>query len=148
KVSQLLGGKRAGSGTPSSQTITVRSAVAPREIIYGQIRTSGVIIHQATSGAKGERLWTVIALAGHQVEEIGDVWLGAERIPSSNINSSTGAVTQSPFTGKLNIWRLTGTNAQTVQSDWDSAFSDVTSNHRGRGVALLIVRMERDGDAF
>jgi hypothetical protein len=148
KISSLLFGKKGGSTTPSAQTIMVRSTTAAREIVYGEVRKSGVLLHQASSGVNNKYLWYVLAMAGHQCEDITDVWLGTEKILDANINPSTGAVTQSPFTGKVNIWRYLGTDADTVQSDWDSAFSAVTSNHRGRGIAKLIVRIERDNDAF
>lgn len=148
KVSKALFGKKAGSGTPSSQTLMIRSTKAPREIVYGEVRKSGVLVFQGVSGSSNRFLWYVLAVAGHQVDSITDVWLGPTKITNAQINAGTGEVTAGDYAGKVYIWKQLGTDAQTAQSDLDGAFSAITSNHRGRGVALLVIRLEHDAEVF
>src|SRR5688572_8196965 len=68
----------------SGRVVQVRSSVESHKIIYGQARVSGPLVYVATanngSGAASpakdnKMLYMVIALAGHEVEEIGDVYL-------------------------------------------------------------------------
>ena len=58
------------------RTQIVRSAVAPHRIIYGQCMVSGPLIATFSTGNNNKYLYLVIVLASHEVEEIGDVWLG------------------------------------------------------------------------
>jgi hypothetical protein len=147
KISQtLFGSKTRGSGV-SSQQYTVRAALAPREIVYGEVRKSGVLIWEGTSGTNGRYLWRVLVIAGHQVESMTDVWLGPDLIPTGSIDGS-GNVTSGTYAGKVSIWRLLGTDAQTVQPDLDAAFSQIDTNFRGRGRALLFIRTDRDDKVF
>ena len=62
----------------SDRTQMVRSPIAARQIIYGQTKVSGVMVYISTTGTKNEYLHLVIALAGHEVEEIGDVYFNDE----------------------------------------------------------------------
>lgn len=66
------------------QTLSFRAAAAPAQIIYGETRAGGPIVFMTTSG--GERptdnqlLWMAVALAGHEVQEISDVYYSDEII--------------------------------------------------------------------
>ena len=53
----------------------IRSAVAPHKIIYGKAMVSGPLVFAASNGDGNEFLHMVIPLAGHEVEEIGDIYL-------------------------------------------------------------------------
>jgi hypothetical protein len=146
KISQSLAGSASDHQGPPSQTITAQGTIEPTRILYGQIRTSGVIGFYGTSSSAGglqDYLWFVITLAGHQSDAIGDIWLDSTQISSININASTGAVTQGAFTGFLNIWKLLGSSSEVVQPDWDAAFTAIGSNHIGLGVTKIVIRMLR-----
>lgn len=88
---------RKGSGAALEQnladrTFTLRSAVAPREIVYGRARIGCVFIRKPfTSGEHSQFLHMQLALrAGHEVESIDDIWFGDESIGPLN---SGGEVT-------------------------------------------------------
>jgi hypothetical protein len=147
KISQTLFGAKARGGIASSQQFTVRAALAPREIVYGEARKSGVLMWEGTSGTNGRFLWRVMTIAGHQVDAMTDVWLGPDLISSASIDGF-GNVTSGTYAGKVSIYRLLGTDGQNVQADLDSAFSEITTDFRARGRALLIVRMDRDDKVF
>ncbi|HEY3679030.1 MAG TPA: phage tail protein [Bradyrhizobium sp.] len=152
KIARALAGTPSNNQGPPQQSVTVKGTLEPRRILYGQVRTSGVVAFYGTSSSPGgssqDYLWFVIALAGHQVDAIGDVILDSTTIVSANINSSTGAVTQGAFTGNLNIWRLLGPSTEVVQPDWNAAFTAITTNHIGYGVAKLVIRMKRSTTAW
>ena len=147
KISKALAPKQ-GSAGPSPINVTARGTTEFRRIVFGTVRVGGLMTFYGASGTNNRYLWYVVVLAHHQVHDIRDVWLDTIRIPDADINPSTGAVSTSIFNGKLNIWRVLGTGAQTVQTDIDAAFTEWTSTHRLRGCAYLVIRMDRDDTAF
>ena len=66
------------SGLDRGLQTNVREATAPQEYVYGQVRKGGVITFVETSGTNNKYLHQIIVLAGHEVEEIGDVYINDE----------------------------------------------------------------------
>ena len=56
------------------RNVTVRSSDEAAAVIYGRMRTGGVLVYGKTHGYSGEYLSLVIALAAHEVDAIEDVW--------------------------------------------------------------------------
>lgn len=146
-VAKALGPKRAAGSVPPIN-VTVRNSTESRRVIFGQVRAGGVFVYYNTSGTNNKYLHYVIAYTSHQVSAITDMWLDTVKITNANINASTGEVTQSPMTGKLNIWKHTGTSTQAVDSALASAFVSWQSTAQLKGCAYVHVRMERDDTAW
>jgi len=125
-------------------TTTIKSAVAPRQIIYGQVRTGGVLLFAETSGTNNELLNLVIAFAGHEVYEIGDIYFNDELVPLSG-SDATGTYYQ-----YASIYKHLGTTTQTVDTDLQSAVGAGTwsDEHRLRGIAYIYVRLRFSTDKF
>lgn len=132
--------------------VTVRNTIENRRILFGQRRCAGSFVYINTSsstGSNADLLWYVIALVGHEVTSVNDVYLDNERIASADINATTGAVTGTTrFVGKLKIFKFLGTSGQVVQGDLNTAFAEITSDFRLRGTAYLVLQMTRDDVAF
>ena len=125
----------------ADRTQMVRSPIAARQIVYGQTRVSGVVVYMSTTGTKNEYLHLVIALAGHEVEEIGDVYFNDELALTG-----AGSAAQGRFTGYADIYKKLGSDTQTVETNLETATSGLTngkwtSNHRLRGIAYVYVRL-------
>ncbi|MFU8883096.1 MAG: phage tail protein, partial [Rhodobacterales bacterium] len=79
-VSALVGGvsyamqRRGMNDKTPAMGQTIKDPVAPRRVIYGERRVSGTLIHLATTN-DDKLIHMLIALAGHEVDEISDVWL-------------------------------------------------------------------------
>ena len=62
----------------------VRSAILPRRVIYGRARVSGPLVFAYTtdlnSGAKNFFLHMVVAIAGHEVEDYGTLYVNDEAV--------------------------------------------------------------------
>ena len=149
-VNKLLAPKMPSFDDPSlaSRTQMVRSPIAARQIIYGQTRVSGVIVYLSTTGTKNEYLHIVVALAGHQVEEIGDIYFNDELALTGAGSSATGR-----FTGKAEIYKKLGSDTQTVETNLEAATAGLTngkwtSQHRLRGIAYIYVRLTWDQQVF
>lgn len=67
-------------GSLGSQGLLVndKSPVSPHQFVYGQMRKGGTITYYETTGTNNKFLHQIIALAGHEVEEIGDIYINDE----------------------------------------------------------------------
>lgn len=147
-ITALNGSPNRGGPAPPWQFMA-NGSTYPRPIIYGATRCSGIVVFQQTSGSKNQYLWYVIAVAGHQLDSMTDVWIDNVNIPSASIDPTTGAISTGKYAGFANIWKYTGTDAQTVDTNLNAAFSGVwDSNHRGRGVAYMVIRLQQDSTTF
>lgn len=143
-VNKLLAPKMPSFSDPSltDRNQMVRSPIAARQVIYGRAKVSGVIVYVSTTGTKNEYLHLVIALAGHQVEEIGDIYFNDELALTG-----AGSAAQGRFIGYADIYKKLGSDTQTVETNLEAATSGLTngkwtSNHRLRGIAYIYVRLK------
>ena len=126
----------------------VRSPIASRQIIYGRSKVSGVVVYISTTGAKNQYLHLVVAMAGHEVEEIGDVHFGDELALTGSGSSATGR-----FAGKAEIYKQLGGPAQVAQPQLVTATAGLTDGkwtnaHRLRGIAYIYVQLTWDAEVF
>lgn len=131
--------------------LTVRSTVAPQQIIYGETRVSGPLVYANVCHSAGSTNNTdfcaVVALAGHEVSDIRDVWIDNTFVANGQINWGTdGYVNAGDFmtvSGPVaQFFRAFGTATQTAISYLTTNFSaDLTSDFRGRGIAYIVVRL-------
>jgi hypothetical protein len=91
------------------RAVVVRSAVAYRNIVYGRAMCSGPLVYACTDGAQKQYLWLVIALAGHEVAAIDDIWFNDASIGPLDGN---GDVTQGMY---INV--STGSQIESVTTD-------------------------------
>lgn len=148
KLSKALAGKKKGATGISPQLVTVRDTTPHWSIVYGEVRTGGTVVYYTTTGTNNNLLWYVIAVAGHQCESITDVWIDNELIQDSWINSSTGVISTGRFAGYVKIWKKLGTSAQTAETNLDGATSEWGSNHRGKGIAHVVIQLTLNADVF
>lgn len=133
-------------GDTSSRGILVnqKDPASPHDFVYGQIRKGGVITYYESTGTNNKFLHQVIALAGHEVEEIGDIYLNDEVVTLD----SNGFVTSDPWNSKIRINKHLGTATQTVDADLLAESEQIDANFTGKGIAYIYVRYEYDQDVF
>jgi len=161
-ASKLLQKKPEIQDLVRSRNLIVRSAMSPHRTIVGAPPpVSGTLVYAETRGDKKEYLYLVIAIAGHEVTEISDIWLDDRRIPTERINPD-GSLTVPPGSiysprlgvispkglqpGDVVVKRYVGTDAQAADSLLVSATSNWSSNHRLRGRAYVVVRLRNNSD--
>lgn len=135
--------KRANTGeSTSSQNAglqqVVRSAVANRMVIYGQAKISGPLVYASVTGARNERLHLVIALTGHEVQEIGDIYFNDDLIPSAMIDAR-GNILSGRYAGAAAILKHTGAPGQQADPFLMADDGNWTALHRGDGISYLVV---------
>lgn len=125
----------------------VRSPIAARSIIYGRCRVSGTIVYISTTGTKNEYLHLVVALAGHEVEAIDEIYFNDEEVPLSG-NQPTGF-----YSGVALINKKRGVPNDTADADLIAATASLTdgkwtADHKLSGIAYLYVRLTWDAEKY
>ena len=141
--------------TDASRQRTVRSTTEPYKTIYGETLVSGPISYIGMAGTNNEDLYHVIALAGHEVTDITDIYFDNELIQDSQINggsSAGGNVTAGTFGPKNStticiINKHLGTATQAADSMMVSTFADYTSAHQGKGIAYIAMKWKLNEDS-
>jgi len=132
------------------------NAVSPASdhaIIYGQQRVGGVIFYRSITNDQ-QYLHTLIALAGHECEEIGTIY--ADNVALTL--DGDGFVTNDDFQIKdadgnvvnsaLRINKHLGTSTQAADADLVAEDSAWTASHAAKGIAYIYIRAEFSGDVF
>lgn len=133
------------SGTATDRTQMVRQPITARSLVIGEKRVSGPICFVASTD-DNKYLHLVVALAGHEVQEIGTVYLNDEPVFSDDLDGS-GNVDSGKFDGKVRIKKHLGTADQAADADLIGV-GGWTSAHRLRGIAYVYVRLEFDRELF
>jgi hypothetical protein len=137
--------RRARAGLEQGRTIMVREPTASREIVYGEVRKSGTLVFAHVTGSKNEFIHLIVAVAGHEIEAIDDIFINDEIVALDG----SGVATSAPYAGLIRIKKYLGTDAQTADADLISeAPSFWTSAHRLRGIAYIYARLKFSNDAF
>jgi hypothetical protein len=133
----------APSGLENKGTLlNIREPAAAQEYVYGEVRKGGVLTYIDETGTDNKFLHMVITLAGHEVEEIGDIYINDEIV---TIDGS-GFVTGTRWKSKIRIIKRDG--SQTTANATMVSEAGVPSTFIGRGIAHLYVRLEYDADVF
>ena len=142
--------------TDGSRQRTVRGTTEPRKLVYGEALVSGPITFIGVTGDDNEDLYQVIALTGHEVEDITDVHFDDVVIPNADINSGaigggsvggTGIFKQQNGEDIVIINKFYGTDTQTAWFPAQVGFTNYTSNHKGLGVAYIGMRWRLNEDS-
>jgi hypothetical protein len=132
---------------PSQSAILVSgvSPVADHQIIYGETKVGGVIVYkEATDNNKF--LHIVVALAGHECEEIVTVYLNDEAL---TLDGDGEVTAPDKYVGKVRIKTHLGTATQAADADLINESDGLwTADHRLQGICYVYARLEFNADAF
>jgi len=141
-VSQGLAksGSRPASLSQRGQAVSVREPVAPHQVVYGRTRVGGTIVY--IEGTESNKyLHVVIALAGHEIDAVEEVYFNDEIITLDGNGMG--------YDGYARVKFGLGTAGQTAFADL-VAESDGkwTADHRLQGVACAYIRLEYNADKW
>jgi len=145
-------------GGDQGYLITQRGSTMPHQIIYGKTRIAGGIVFQGVTD-NNKYLHTVLAFAGHEVEDFETIYLNDEEITLTG-NEVTDAGNDNVY-GKfytregrpaVQIVKKLGTTTQTAVTSSDlggiSPPSEWTTDCKLLATAYLYVVLEYDADVF
>lgn len=130
----------------SGTTTQVKQPTATRTLVYGEQRVSGPVLDLGMTNSN-KYLHMVIALAGHEITEIGEVWLNDYPIASDHLDAD-GTVNTGRYDGLVRIRKHLGSPDQAADTLLITELPDRDSNHRFRGIAYIYVRLKWDQDKF
>lgn len=136
------------------QTVMVRSAVAPQEVVYGTTRKSGVVAWYDANGTSNKYLWFVIAVCEHEINGFNALWIDNVRVdlntditwenePTSGY-VDTAAFVDSDGNKLVKCGFYLGTSSQIADPDLVASSVYWTSAHTGKDVCYFWVRCEID----
>jgi len=142
----LMPKPRATSVANRGYQVNSRGAALDHQIIYGQVRTGGVIVYDEATGNNNQYLHRVIAVAGHEVEDFVEFYLNGEEV---TVNGSGVVTAPAKYANKVVIRTKSGTDTQAAESSLVASSAGLwTTNHRLRGIAYMYVEFTYDADAF
>jgi len=150
--------------------VNARDATAPVDFVYGQIRKGGTVSYYESTGEKNKFLHQIIVLAGHEVQQIGDIYVNDEIVTinaSDFVNDIAWAEkveTAAPaadggfseggeeYKSKIRIQKFDGSQtsapADLLAESELTGPNALTADFVGNGIAYLYVRYEYDGEVF
>ena len=139
-----------------------RAPTEPRQLVYGECRVGGTIVHMETTGVDNYLLHMVVVLAGHEIQSLEGVRLNDVDLTtsSSTISGSTVyTVTNADFTNSENENKFNDTGnlirytfedgSQTAVNGWmDAQLSSITTSDKFLDCAYVYIQMVFDSEKF
>lgn len=127
---------------PHGIAIIARSAVMPRQVVFGRAKLSGLLAYATSTNvfnvSVNGNLWNVIAFAGHQIQSYDGFYINDQFFDST-----------SQYFPNTTIFQHLGAASQTVDTNLQTAAPSVwTSSHQGNGVAYIIAKYLWDRNIF
>lgn len=123
-----------------------RQAVTERQLIYGEVRTSGPIVY-VTSTDGNKNLHMFIALASHECQEIGEIIVDDVSITADMI-AADGLVNAGRYINLMRIRKHLGSDSQISDSYANANIPDWSSNHRLQGIAYIYISLQWNRDIY
>lgn len=143
-LSQALTPKPKANFSAADRSLMIKQAIAPRRIILGRVRTSGVLTF-AQRPDNNTYLHIVLTLSGHKLDRLDELMFDDEVVPLDATGAATGK-----YAGL--VWAKFGngtdTGDQALHDDLRSWCSNWTVNHKQTGCGKIYVRMKRDQTKF
>ena len=164
-LGSLIGGMtskgiNASAGNFGSKFAT-RAPLAPRQIIYGECRVGGTVVHIETTGTDNYLLHMVVAIAGHEIESLETLRLNDinTTTTTSTINGSTVyTVTNADFTntendnnfgsGRLVRYSFEDGSQTAVNGYMNAQLASMGTTDKFLGVAYVYIQMVFDAEKF
>lgn len=130
-------------------TVNTLGSAAPTAVIYGEVKTGGVIFYQETTN-ENKYLHTLIAFCSHEIANFDEIYLNDEAVVFDNdVYAHEGTVTSpAKYDDKVRIKIHTGEDDQAADADLISESANWGVNHKASGIAYLYCRFEFDADVF
>jgi len=133
----------------TSQTLTFKSALAARRIVYGRTRAGGVYYPIATS-SDNKYFYAILIFGDGPFEAIDDIYFDDQIITLDGSAAETTLNGTGKWADKIRVTKHLGTAAQAADADFitDTAATGWTSNHKLSGIAYLALRLTFDPSVF
>lgn len=138
-----------GAADLAGQTIMQRNTIAPRRIVYGEVKTSGAVVFMETTNDNAD-LHYCVTMAGHEITAVDSVYFNDQVVASSlsdGVQYSVSATSDPDYSGKAWVTAHFGDPDQIADANL-VANTSMTVNHRLRNIAYIYARCTYDRDIF
>ena len=125
-------------GGMEGSTQTIKEPAAPRPLIYGTVRTGGVIIFADTTGDDNKYLHMVVAFAGHEINDYRKIFVNEKLV-------WVDGAYQGDWNQYVDI-RIHRGNETVADSVLVSRTTKWTNNHKLLDTAYIYVRLKYDAE--
>ena len=149
------------SGQNFGTKFATRAPLAPRQIVYGQCRVGGTMVHIETTGTDNYLLHMVIAIAGHEIESLETLRINDinTTTTTSTISGSTVyTVTNADFTntendnnfgsGRLIRYSFEDGSQTAVNGFMNAQLASMGTSDKFLGVSYVYIQMVFDAEKF
>ncbi len=140
----------------SGLSVSGAATLQHRTGIFGESVMGGVLVYHGSEGTEREYYWRDTAMVSHLCDDLVEVRIGDQVIPKADIawtagtgssdGTGTGNVSSSAFEGNdspatvgLRLFYYLGDEDQPVCGPLNTAFTDIDTTDRGRGIAHLVL---------
>ncbi len=142
---RALSPKPRTSGANRGYQVNTRGSALDHQIIYGKMRTGGVILFDEATGVNNKYLHRIIAVAGHEVQSFEEIYINDEVV---TLDGDGNVTAPTKYSGLIRILTHNGSPDQNADTFLVSESSKWTSQHRLRGIAYMYIRLAFDADKF
>ena len=135
--------------------VNTRDATAPADFVYGEVRKGGTVSYYESTGAENAFLHQIIVLAGHEVDEIGDIYVNDEVVTLDGngfVTDDAWVIDDGDNPSGIRIQKFDGSQTTApadLLAESELTGSDaLTTDFVGNGIAYLYVRYEYNQDVF
>lgn len=111
-----------------------RQPLTPRRIIYGRTRVGGPLIFAHTRDKFEAHL--LVAIAGHEIQEVESVWLLNDELPYDSTPGSTFGRVSGKYSRTIIIWTFLGTPTQDIGQQMRTAVDPRDTPNLGDSMSL------------
>jgi hypothetical protein len=133
-------------GANRGYQVNARGSALDHQVLYGRVKTGGVIIYDEATGVNNKDLHRIIAYAGHEVTSFDEIYVNDELV---TLDGTGNVISPAKYDGLIRIKEHLGSPSQTADT-YLVAESDGlwTTQHTLNGIAYLYVRLSFSSDAF
>jgi hypothetical protein len=151
-INALTPRPRFGSLSSSGILVNTRDPAAAHQFVYGEMRKGGTITYLETTGETNEFLHLIVSLAGHPVDQIGDILIDDQVVAIDGSGNVTDGFLDGDGNPTIRIQKFDGTQTTApadLLSESELTGADaLTSGFVGNGIAYLYIRLRYDQSAF
>jgi len=132
-----------------SFTVIIRGTTEHQRIIYGETLAGGLLWYINTAGESNKALYQAVVVAGHEIDDITDMWIDDNIIPNADIDwGIDGKVTGGDYRGDFGeshvvyFYKHLGDAGQVAMPELITAFAEINSSHIGAGQAGFVSRFD------
>ena len=146
---QKKAAQRALESAGSSQTLTFKSPLASRRIIYGRTRTGG-ILYPISISSDNKYFYIIVIFGDGPNESIDDIYFNDEIVTLDGSAESTTLNGTGKWAGKVRLQKHFGGTTQAADSDFvtDTSTTGWTIGHQLKGICYIALRLTFDPGVF